>query len=59
MAEVTNAKGLKFAERLQELDVRTFNAPKKFVDGVYKANASIRIAERDRELKFDVNSLGS
>ena len=58
LTEVTDASGVKFAERLQELDVRTFNALKKFVDGVYKANASFRIAERDRELKFDVSSLG-
>lgn len=58
LAEVTDQSAARFEERLQDLDVRTFNALKKFVDAVYKANASFRIAERERELKFDVSSLG-
>jgi hypothetical protein len=43
-----------FEKKLDDLDVRLFNALKKFVDGLYKSKATLRVAEKDREIQLDL-----
>lgn len=58
LADVAAQNVAPFAKRLEEIDIRVFNTLKKFVGVLYKAKATMRVAEKQRELKFDLGSLG-
>ncbi|WAC24388.1 hypothetical protein [Blastomonas sp. SL216] len=47
-----------FNHRLEDMDFRVFNTLKKFVSVIYKARATVRVAEREREVRFDLAGLG-
>lgn len=58
MVDVASQNIQAFEQRLEDIDFRVFNTLKKFVSVVYKAGATMRVAERDREVRFDLVSLG-
>lgn len=58
MVDVASQNIQAFEQRLEDIDFRVFNTLKKFISVVYKAGATMRVAERDREVRFDLVSLG-
>lgn len=58
MVDVTAQNLRSFEKRLEDIDFRVFNTLKKFVSVIYKAGATMRVAEKDREVRFDLVSLG-
>lgn len=46
-----------FEQLIEELDERVFSTLKRFVGIVFKGNATMRVAERDVELRLDPGSL--
>lgn len=58
MVDVTAQNLQAFERRLEDIDFRVFNTLKKFVSVIYKAGATMRVAEKNREVNFDLVSLG-
>ncbi len=58
MTDVASQNLLAFEQRLDDIDFRVFNTLKKFITLIYKAGAILRVAEKDREVRFDRISLG-
>lgn len=46
-----------FEQLIEDIDVRVFSTLKRFVGIVFKGNATMRVAERDVELRLDSGSL--
>lgn len=46
-----------FEARLEELDARIFQALKRFVGHLYRAESTLKVAEEDRELRLDRESV--
>lgn len=58
MVDVAAQNLQSFEQRLEDLDFRVFNTLKKFVTVIYRSGATMRVAEKDREVRFDLVSLG-
>ncbi|MBO6666660.1 hypothetical protein [Parvibaculum sp.] len=57
LREVAANDGSLFEARLPELDVRIFKTLKRFVSLLHKSKSTLKVAEDQRELKFDSPSL--
>ena len=57
LKDVTAAQDGAFDARLQDLDARIFQALKKFVGHLYRADSTLKVAEEERELKLDKESV--
>lgn len=58
LADVTSPNEAPFEERLVLVDARIFYTLKRFVSHLHKAGSSLRIADRERELKLTPEGLG-
>lgn len=57
LADVGSANDEAFDGRLAELDSRIFNSLKRFVGHLHRSESTLRVADQDRELRFDKSSV--
>ena len=57
LKDVAATQDAAFDERLQELDARIFQALKRFVGHLHRADSTLRVAEEQQELRLDKASV--
>lgn len=58
LADAAAARGDAFEARLDKVDARIFQTLRRFVSHLHNANSTLRIAEQEREVRLDQESLG-
>lgn len=57
LQDVAAAQGAAFEARLEDLDARIFQALKRFVGHLHRADSTLKLAEEQRELRLDKESV--